>query len=306
MAGLSQLDPGSLPLKAEAERALNRLESSRAWLGAVVLSFGLTGCQQSGSPKGPGSPATDLRIVSLTPSLTELLFALEAGPQVVGVTGNDHFPPEVDALPEVGDLQVNYEALLALTPDLVVLDPEMNQQHVRRLRALGIPLEAVETQSLEDLQRAIDRLGHRLGRAQQARALQQHLRNVLDRAEERRSQLAYRPTCWVEIWHDPWIGAGQLSYVGEVVETAGFRVVHQGDRGYPRVSLEELHRLDPDAILLTHPVAQELAKNPAWSRLRAVQRGKVLHIQEDWLVRPGPRVTEAVVNLQAWLEAQDW
>lgn len=75
--------------------------------------------------------------MSLTPNLTEILFALEAGSQVVGVTGNDHFPPEVDQLPKIGDLQLNYEALLNLHPDLVVYDPLLNRQQLAQLQKLG-------------------------------------------------------------------------------------------------------------------------------------------------------------------------
>lgn len=283
-------------------------EQGQAWLGALILTVGLSGCQQpSASSTNPsaGNNST-LRVISLTPNLTELLFALEAGPQVVGVTGNDHFPPEVDKLPNVGGLQINYEALLALGPDLVVLDPELNQQQIHRLRNLGVQLEPLSTQSLADLQVAIQRLGQRLGRQEQAAALLEKLKSELKQAELRKNGLAHRPTCWVEIWHDPWIGAGEASYVGEVVDLAGFRNVHAGQSGYPRLDMEELHRLDPEVIVLTHPIAEQLLKRPGWSQLQAVKNQRVLQVPEDWLVRPGPRVVQALRLMQDWLEQQTW
>jgi len=283
-------------------------EHGQAWLSALILTVGLSGCQQpSASSASPGGGSnTTLRVISLTPNLTELLFALEAGPQVVGVTGNDHFPPEVDRLPNVGGLQLNYEALLALGPDLVVLDPELNQQQLQRLRNLGVQLEPLSTQSLADLQVSIQRLGQRLGRQPQAAVLLQKLKSELKRAEQRKNNLVHRPTCWVEIWHDPWIGAGEGSYVGEVIDLAGFRNVHQGQSGYPRLDMEELHRLDPEVIVLTHPLSKGLSKRPGWNQLQAVKNQRVLEVPEDWLVRPGPRVVQALRLMQDWLEQQTW
>lgn len=264
-------------------------------MGALILSVGLFGCQSA--PENPPPPTAQPRVVSLTPNLTEILFALEAGSQVVGVTGNDHFPPEVDSLPKIGDMQLNYEALLQLHPDLVVYDPMLNRQQLAQLQKLGLHLEPLSTQSLPEMLDSISRLGAKVGRPEQADRLVAKLRAELELCKKRREKMSYRPQALVEIWHDPLIAAGQGSYCTEVLELAGFHNI-MSRPGYPTVDLEELQRLDPEVLVLTHPLPQ----TPGWSRLKAVRNQRVLEISEDLLVRPGPRVLEALHRMQDWLE----
>lgn len=264
-------------------------------LGALILSVGLSGCQTA--PDKPSTPLAQPRVVSLTPNLTEILFALEAGPQVVGVTRNDHFPPEVDRLPKIGDMQLNYEALLQLHPDLVFYDPSLNGQQLAQLQKLGLHLEPMSTQTLPEMLDSIRRLGIKVGKPEQAERLLAKLQSELALCKKRREKMSYRPQALIEIWHDPLIAAGQGSYCSEVMELAGFHNIIQRP-GYPTVDLEELQRLDPEVLVLTHP----LPKTPGWRRLKAVRNQRVLEISEDLLVRPGPRVIEALHRLQDWLE----
>jgi iron complex transport system substrate-binding protein len=267
----------------------------KSTLGALILSVGLSGCQ-SGPEKPVVTPAQP-RVVSLTPNLTEILFALEAGSQVVGVTGNDHFPPEVDRLPKIGDLQLNYEALLQLHPDLVVYDPMLNQQQLTQLRKLGLHLEPLSTQTIPDMLASIQSLGQKVGKSQQAARLVADLRSELERTRQRREKMSYHPAALVEIWNDPLVAAGKGSYCAEVLEMAGFRNI-LSKPGYPTLDLEELQRIDPEVLILTHP----LPETPAWRNLKAVRNQRVLEISEDLLVRPGPRVMEALHRMQDWLE----
>ncbi|MBT9583758.1 ABC transporter substrate-binding protein [bacterium] len=276
------------------------MKTSDAVLGALLFGLGLTGCQSPPSPTstaGLGQP----RVISLTPNLTEILFALEAGPQVVGVTRNDHFPPEVDKLPKIGDLQLNYEALLSLHPDLVVYDPALNQQHLTQLQKLGIHLQPLSTQTLDDMQSSILKLGQRLQREPQARQLVAQIQAELEKCRQRSQKLIHHPTALLEIWHDPLMAAGKDTYSSQILQRAGFRNVL--DRpGYHTLSLEAVYRLNPEVLILTHPVADELRGQPAWNQLQAVQQGRLLEIPEDLMVRPGPRVIEALRRLQDWLE----
>lgn len=273
-------------------------------MGLVVLSLCTAGCQANAPAVRPAGQVTGPRIVSLTPNLTEILFALEAGPQVIAVTRNDHYPAEVDELPEVGDLNLDYEALLALQPDLVVYDPALNAAHVAQLRRLGLNVSEYPTQSLDQMLSTIHALGERLNRAEQANRLVGQLRGDLERCRQRARQWRRHPRALVEIWYEPLVGAGEGSYVSEVIERAGLENVLRGRPGYPNLTLEELHALDPDMIVLTHPVLAQLQANPVWARLRAVRDGRVLVVEEDLLVRPGPRVVGALRQLQDWVESK--
>ncbi|MFN8612413.1 MAG: helical backbone metal receptor [Vulcanimicrobiota bacterium] len=267
----------------------------KSTIGLLILSVGLSGCQSG--PDAPLATPSQPRVVSLTPNLTEILFAMQAGSQVVGVTGNDHFPPEVDRLPKIGGLQLNCEALLQLHPDLVVYDPQLNGQQLAQLKKLGLHLEPLSTQTLPDMLASIQALGQKIGKPEQAQQLASGLRSGLERARARREKMSYHPAALVEIWNDPLIAAGKGSYCSEVLEMAGFgNVLSRG--GYPTLDLEELHRIDPEVLILTHP----LPDSAAWRDLKAVRNQRVLQISEDLLVRPGPRVLEALQRMQDWLE----
>ena len=257
--------------------------------------MGLSGCQSG--PEVAVAPSAQPRVVSLTPNLTEILFALDAGPQVVGVTGNDHFPPEVDRLPKIGDMQLNYEALLQLHPDLVVYDPVLNKQQLVQLQKLGLNLQPLSTQTLPEMLESITRLGEKIGKPQQAAGLVAKLQAELEQCRQRAAKMTYHPAALVEIWNDPLVAAGKGSYSSEIMELAGFRNILTKS-GYPNLDQEELQRLDPEVLILTH----SLPGTPAWKRLRAVRDQRVLQISEDLLVRPGPRVLEALRRLQDWLE----
>lgn len=269
--------------------------------GALVLAVGISGCHTPSAL--PSSPPVQIRIISLTPSLTEVLFALDVGPQVVGVTANDHFPPEVEKLPEVGDLQLDSEALLALHPDLVIFDPALHRQQLHQLQSLGLKLKPLPTQNLDDLEQSVLQLGQVLGRQQRAQQLVEQMRRRLQECRDRAAHLKHRPRALVEIWSDPLVVAGQGSYVTEIVEAVGFINVCK-KTGYPQLNLEEVHRLNPEVLILTHPIEQQLARTPGWSSLEAVRRGRLVIVPEDWLVRPGPRVLQALDHLQSWLLGQ--
>lgn len=272
------------------------MKTTDAVLAGLLL---LAGC----SPPPPrATPTAGLgRVVSLTPNLTEILFALEAGPQVVGVTGNDHYPPQVERLPKVGDMQLNFEAVLSLHPDLVVYDPILNQRHLPQLQKLGLKLEGLSTRNLDEMKHSILELGRALDRQAQARQLVARLEAELARCETRSRRLKNHPTALLEIWHDPLMAAGKDTYSSEIMERAGFRnVLRRG--GFPTLTMEELYVLNPEVLILTQPVLAELSARPAWKQLPAVQKGRVLEVPEDLLVRPGPRVIEALQRMQDWLE----
>lgn len=268
---------------------------------SLVAAMG-SGCAPP--PQEKRSRSSPVRVVSLTPSLTELMFALQAGDRVVGVTRNDHFPAAVEALPKVGDMQVDGEALLALAPDLVIYDPALNAAQLPGLQRLGVPLEAVPTQNLDQLQAAFLHLGEELGHPDQGRRLSQDLTAALDRARERARGWKHRPRVVAEIWYEPLTVAGAgCPYVNQVLQSAGFEAMLADRPGNPTLDLEELHRLNPEVLLLTHPVLDRLRREPAWRTLPALRDNRVLVVPEDLLVRPGLRVTEAMTLMQNWAEA---
>lgn len=254
---------------------------------------------------GEGPPAgftpAGRRVLSLAPNLTETVFALGQGSRVVAVTVNDHFPPEVERLPRIGDMQPDLERILALKPDLVLLDRNLHPPELEaRLRALGLPLVVVETRSLGDLQRNLPVLGRALGAEEEARRALEAFQAGLREVERQAASMPRHPRVFVEIWGEPLMTAGAGSLVHELVERAGGRNVY-GDlaEAWPTLSTEDLVRRDPDLVLLTSTEPSAAAALPGWSRLQAVRKGRLYRVDPDLVVRPTLRTLEGLRKLQA-------
>ncbi|MGE0489057.1 MAG: ABC transporter substrate-binding protein [Vulcanimicrobiota bacterium] len=264
------------------------------WL-IFVTALLLAGCSPD-SPRPAASPDTPRRIVSLVPSLTELLFALGAGESVVGVTDNDDFPPEVKARPSVGDMNINYEKVVSLRPDLVLLDPGFNTQQAR-LESLRVPCRALATADLDRLPEQVLELGEIVGKQARARQLVDKFEREVTEIRERASKQP-APRVFIEIWSTPLMTAGGGSFVDQLITLAGGKNIFSELDGYPNVSHEDLLLRDPDVIVLTTLDPTEAARLPGWSNLRAVQQQRVFRIDSDPLVRPTLRAPSAARQLQ--------
>ena len=244
------------------------------------------------------------RIVSLSPSSTEILFALGLGPRVVGRTSYCDFPPAVRSVPEVGNgIEPNVEAVAARHPDLVVLYASAaNRAADRGLAALGIPVAVLKLDVAADVVRAARRLAALAGVAGAADsmvdAFDASLRTVEAEAAARRER---QPRIYVDVWANPPMTVGQGSYLSEVLRAAG-AVNSFGDLSASSapVSLEAIAARDPDAVLVLAPdtaSAPDLASRPGWDAVRAVREGRVLVVDASLYGRPGPRMPLAAADL---------
>ncbi|MCS6898594.1 MAG: helical backbone metal receptor [Polyangiaceae bacterium] len=241
------------------------------------------------------------RIVSLSPSTTEALFALGAGDLLVGRSRYCDHPPEVEKLPHVGGYtDPNLEAILALRPGLVVgargpAGPALTQ----KLEAHGIATFFPPTESLGEIEAMMAELGRRVGRGEEARRwLDQHGERRR-RIEARLAPLA-RPRALLLYGVSPIVGAGPGSFADEMLRLAGaINALPPGTAPYPTLSLERVIALDPELIL--DAALMEAREQPAlsgpWSAVRAVREGKVRALRSMTVLRPGPRVLDGVEAL---------
>jgi len=265
--------------------------SSFAWAGREGSSHGTsTGLGQ--------------RIVSLSPGVTETLFALGLGPRVVGVTRFCSYPPEACMLPKVGGfVDPNYEAIASLGPDVAVVLPEQAGV-ARNLQALGIKTITVNNKTVEDIMGAIATLGRAFGAHGRAEALLSDLRKRMD-ALGRRAPGGPRPRVLVSVARGMGsLGmktvyiAGRGSYFDELVKMAGGRNAYgRKTPKYPRLSWEGLLDLDPDIIIDLVPSLEKrgwdekaiLAQWRVMKGLRALDEGRVFVLGKDYVTIPGPR-----------------
>jgi ABC-type Fe3+-hydroxamate transport system substrate-binding protein len=246
-----------------------------------------------------GAPAQ--RIVSLAPSLTELLFALGAGPRVVGRTAYCLYPPAARAVPSVGDgLNPSVEAIAARHPDLVLLyrSPQ-TETAARQLDALGIPTMLLKDDRIEDVARTARLLGRATGRSAAGDSIARVIDSLLAApvpSTPARARIAF------VVWDAPPIVIGSGSYLDELVAMAGAEnVFHDLRTPSATVSLETIASRDPDWIGILRDSLS--AQPPAWAgrrewrTVRAVREGRFLILPAELFGQPSPRAPEAVAFL---------
>jgi iron complex transport system substrate-binding protein len=239
------------------------------------------------------------RIVSLNPATTELIFALGAGNRLVGRTQYDEWPAAALAVPDVGSgLRPNIERVLATRPDLVVLYASSdNRAAAVRLREAGVETLSLKVDRIEHFERAAHLLGRILGDTVRSRLVVDTVRATLDSV---RASTATRPRLRV-VWPvdvAPLIVIGGGSFLSQLIDIAGGVNVY-GDQPAvsPQLSLEDVHRLDPDVILANPRLAARIRSDPAWMGLRAIREGRLLEADEVLMGRQSVRMGEAAAAL---------
>lgn len=236
------------------------------------------------------------RIVSLAPSVTEVLFEAGLGARVVGVTNYCQFPREVLALPKVGGyLTPSYEALVALHSDLIVTLPE-HADLEPKLRALGFPILRVDHRSLDGIIRSIQQVGERCGAAPVANRAADALRRKLDAL--RRIGTGPRPRVLIcfgraEDFRQLTAAAPGTIHDDLIAQAGGANVLTSRAVAYPTLSAEGVIRLDPDVIIeFSSSTTDAGILRQQWNHLdavTAVKSGRVYVFTGEFLSVPGPR-----------------
>jgi iron complex transport system substrate-binding protein len=241
--------------------------------------------------------------VTLTPSLAEIVYAIGAGGDIVGVTDHTDYPFDARSKPSVGGMvDPSVERIVALHPDLILATLESNRQTtIDALQRLGIPVFAIRPEGLEGILDAVEQVGLALNRGQDAGT-------AVERLRARRQDVARRvvalpkPRVFVLIWPDPVVTVGRHAFITEAIEAAGAVCVTSDlSQPWPRLSLEEVVRLAPDTIVLIangHPTLSldELNTRPGWNRVPAVIAHRFIEIDAR-LEHSSPVVFDALEEL---------
>ncbi|MDD3801021.1 MAG: ABC transporter substrate-binding protein [Desulfuromonas sp.] len=268
------------------------------WLPAAVAAAPLTLVDDLGRRVELAGPAC--RILSLVPSVTETLFALGAGGQLVGRTDFCTYPPAALQLPSVGAYDnPNLEAVLLRRPDLVILSADMsNPAALARFEALRLPVYIVYPRSLDGVARQFEQLGRLCGREAAAAELGRRFAAVRQQVARQAPVLGPRVLLCVMV--EPLIVAGDETLMGEMLRLCGGRNVAPGQR-FPQWNVETLLQADPQLILVSAHPGQPRPETffERWPVLQAVRQGRLVQLEADWLQRPGPRLIEGLQALAA-------
>lgn len=248
---------------------------------------------------------TPQRIVSLAPSNTEILYALDLGNRIVGVADYSNYPPEAsDKLKVGGYSSINIERVIAAEPDLVVAALGNTEEVIDRLRSLGMTVVYLDPQTIEDVLQNIELVGTATGQEEQAAALAEDLRNRIRAVTEKTDSPAEKPSVAHVVWHDPiWI-SGRGTFQNEVITTAGGINAFGSVDEWSIVGLEEFIITDPEYIFVSsgtgmteggYDIIYDYFMNePRMQSLQAVKNDHVYVVDADTISRGGPRIVDAL------------
>jgi ABC-type Fe3+-hydroxamate transport system substrate-binding protein len=241
------------------------------------------------------------RVVCLVPSVTDTVFELGSGDDVVAVSDYTAYPPAAVKKPSIGSLiKPSIETILSLHPDLVLGSSiPSSTETAAQLETVGIPVFFVDPHGLAGILRSIDSLGAVLNREPQAAALRASMTQRIA-AVKARAAGKPEPKVLVPVWYDPVVTVGKHAFITEIVETAGAKSVTDDlVAEWPQVSLETIIARAPDALVLFRggKVSIETLQNrPGWSSLAAVRGNKVYYV-DSGIQEPSPVAINALEEL---------
>lgn len=281
-----------------------------AILAAASLSF-LAAC--GGSDASSDTTAVEsLRIVSLSPTATEMLYAIGAGDQVVAVDSFSTYPAEATSkVTELSAFEPSAEAILGYDPDLVLISNDMNKI-TEQLTAAdpGITVwTGAAAATLDDVYRQVEELGAATGRSDAATALVADMKSKIESATA--GVTAPEGASYFYELDNTLYSVTSNTFVGSLLKATGIANVADGvqeGNDYPQMNAETIIKANPSIIFLADTKccgqnAAEVAKRPGWSGIDAVKNGNVVELDDDIASRWGPRVVELVIQMAEAIKA---
>ncbi|KAF0230952.1 MAG: iron complex transport system substrate-binding protein [bacterium] len=295
-----------------------------------VLTLNLFACQQEKASL-PNPESTDYqtvtdeigrqvkivnnpkRIISLAPSITEILFALDLGQQVVGVTSYCNYPTQAAKITQVSDtLHPNLEMVISLKPDLVLISTASQlEQFMAKLSEVGIPVFVIKSQSVEGVLNSIELVGQITSHKTQARDLTVSLKKRLE-AVKAQVQGQTPPKVFFIVGTEPLITAGKPAFVTDLINLAGGKSISDDvSTEWPAYSIESVIARGPEIILSpgahnfddTKSVKATLPKGLEVTP--AVRNEQTYQIDGDLILRPGPRIIDGLEQMTKLFHAKE-
>ena len=246
-------------------------------------------------------PEKPERIVSLAPSITEIVFALDQGYRLKGVTTYSDFPPEAKKLPKVGSyVQLDLEKIVALKPDLCIAIKDGNPIVVaQRLESMKIPVYAVNPKNLKTVINTVQEIGGLLKVEKKANKLVQNMKLRIQKVKSMVAKTTYRPRVFLQIGVSPIVSVGTNTFSHELIVLAGGKNLAEGPIAYPRYSIEQVLALSPEVIIITSMERAAVFKKvkaewDRWPNMPAVRNHHVFIEDSNLFDRPTPRLVDGL------------
>ncbi len=258
-------------------------------------------------------PPHPQRVISLVPSLTEVLFSLGLDKQVVGVTDFSTYPPAARTKPRIGSFfNLNLEKIISLHPDLVVASMEGKQEKIiLSLKKFHIPIYRVNPRSLNDIYRSISNLGEITGTLPQAQQVILSMKKQVGAVERR---VAHRPKkrVFYQVGVDPIVTVNGGTFAADLIRRAGgILVTEKNSILYPRYSIERVIADNPQVIIISSmsPKTNYRRFAGTWKKWRSIEAVRLHHIyviEADLVDRPSPRIVFGLEKIARLLHPEAW
>jgi iron complex transport system substrate-binding protein len=252
-------------------------------------------------------PDDPQRVISLAPSITEIIYALEQENRLKGVTRYSDFPIAATKLPKIGSyVRLDLERIVALNPDLCIAIKDGNPKEViDRLESLEIPVYVVNPRNLNTVLETIIEVGKILNAGDKAENLLNSLHNRIQRVRSLITQDTYRPGVFFQIGVSPIVSVGTDTFLHELIVLAGGRNLADGKTPYPRFSREQVLALAPEIFIVTSMARQAVfeqvkAEWRRWPSMPAVRNERIFLVDSNLFDRPSQRLVdglELLINL---------
>ena len=290
-----------------------RMSRIRAITAAVAATFVLVACGSGGSTPDTTVPEVSVRIVSLSPTATEMLYAIGAGDQVVAVDSYSTFPAETASkVTKMSAFEPNAEAILGYTPDVVLISNDTNK--ISEQLIAGNPKLQVWTgaaaATLDDVYKQITELGALTGHDKDAETLIESMKTRIAKATENISAPMSPKSYFYEL-DNTLYSVTSNTFVGALLKPFGFTNIADGveaGNDYPQLNAEVIAKANPSVIFLADTKccgtnAAEVAKRPGWAGIDAVKNGQIVELDDDVASRWGPRVVDLLEQISAGIMA---
>lgn len=253
-----------------------------------------------------GLPRPAQRIISLAPSLTELLFSMGAGPAIVGVMDYSNYPPQATTLPVVGRHDMlDMERIIALQPDLIVAWRSGNPRNsLQRLADLGVAVYVAEPDSLDSIASHLERLGALTGQHSSALQLADDFRSRLETLGTQYSN-SLPVRVFYQVWHSPLISVGGSELINDIINVCGGENIFAELSSGPKVNLEDVLARNPQVIIASgedDAAPGWLQDWRRWSQLTAVSNNHLYAIPPDLVQRHSLRALQGAELMCAYID----
>ncbi len=256
-------------------------------------------------------PVNPVRVVTLAPSVTEVVFALGQDQRLKGVTQFSNYPPETGSLPRVGSyVHLDVEKIVSLRPDLCLAIKDGNPiDAIRRLEGLNIPVYAVDPRNLDAVMVMISDIGDLLDAVPEAEMIVKNMKERIETVRSMVSRIHKRPKVFFQIGVAPIVSVGTETFLHELINLAGGYNLTQGSVAYPRMTVEQVLAMAPDVVIITSMTRGQSfegvkAQWKRWESIPAVKNNRIYLVDSDIVDRPSPRLVDGLEMLAHYINPE--